>query len=943
MDKAEYFLIITYYSVKNLTLIILFCLLPFNLSAQNVIGKVVDSKTLEALPFVNVYLNNTTIGTVADDNGEFNLNTIKERGTCELVFSFVGYETYKVKVTIGERPMKIGIVKLIPSEIKLSNVEVTATRDKQWERNLKKFKKIFFGQDKQALACTILNPWVIDFPLDNVDNRFVATASSPIEINNPSLGYKIFFQLTDFWSASGAYSIAGNARFVELKSADAQQVAKWRENRKNCYQQSIHHLFKSILGNRINGEGFNLYTNRIGYKNSTTRSSRFYGELDKSVAPYDTAALVMPDKQKGFYKISLKGRIEIHYLKERAWRQTYDDVFGMVSWVTLNNGFVVVNKDGFPKNPTDVVVSGDMSSYRVAKMLPLDYKPEAATDKENIDFSIDQEQIYVHTDKPYYYPGETIWFKGYMNYGRATWRDSLSRTVYVELVERKSKTVLQSKTVEIVNGFFYNEFLLPDTMRPQMYYLRAYTNFNRNFGDENLFVKPLPVLNLMDKIKPVNTEDVTLQDKQGAFTIVADRQKYKPREKITLTLKLKDEDDNPVLANLSVAVVDSAQVVPLHISGTILHEYPLKEQKDISIHKTLPFTIERGINFSGKFLNEKNNPEKATLNVLQLNPRNFTMAQSDEKGIFTVSGLPFYDTATFSVQATRGKGEAYGKAEFIMAKAAAIDFAESEWQAEVIKTESPQRVLSEYESPKEPRMLQEVVIKSSKVEEQYQAGYRVKRPYGKPDYVLKAKDINASYGNLLLTLSGKVPGLNVRQANNDGEGTKWVVYLDRAGKNGSILFPKEVIVTINDALIDGSPDQILSTIDPATVESVEVNTGINVLYGSVGGNGIVSIYTKKEFTNSKDIKNIPLMKIPGYSQPRKFNAPDYSSPVTDATKADYRSTVYWDPNVVTNAITGTATISFYAADLASRYLIVAEGITIKGEAVRCEFFVDVSD
>ncbi len=926
--------------MKNLALIILFSFIPFSLSAQRIAGKVQDSKTLDAFPFVNVYLNNTTIGTVTDGNGEFNLSTIKELGTYELVFSFVGYETYKVKVTIGEGPMKIGIVKLIPSEIKLSNVEVTATRDKQWEKKLKKFKKVFLGEDKQASACTILNPWVIDFPLDNGRNRFVATASSPIEINNSSLGYKIFFQLTDFWSASGAYSIGGNARFVELKSVDTQQVAKWCENRKNCYQQSIHHLFKSILENRINGEGFNLYTDKIGYKNSTTRSSRFYGELDKSVASYDTAALVMPDKQEGFYKIALKGRIEVHYRKERAWRQTYDDVFGMVSWVTVNNGFVVVNKDGFPKNPTDVVVSGDMSSYRVAKMLPLDYKPEAATDKENVDFSIYQEQIYVHTDKPYYYPGETIWFKGYMNYARSAWRDSLSGTVYVELVERKSKTVLQSKTVEIVNGFFYNEFPLPDTMTAKMYYLRAYTNFNRNFGDENLFVKPLPVLNLTDKVESAKTTDEAPQDQQGLFTIVADKKRYKPREKITLTLKLKDNDDNPVLANVSVAVVDSAQVVPLHISGTILHEYPLKELKDASIDKTLPFTIEHGINFSGKFLNENNNPEKATLNVLQLAPRGFTLAQSDEKGIFNVSGLSFYDTAKFSIQATRGKGEAYGRAEFIKAKAAAMDFAESEWEADLIKTESPQRVLSEYESPKNARMLQEVVIKSSKIEEQYQAGYRLKRPYGKPDYVLKGKDINASYGNLLLTLPGKVPGLIVRQVNNDGEGTKWVVYLQR---QMSVANPAEVLVTINNAIVTGSPAKILEAIDPNMIESVEVKTGVNVLYGSVGGNGILAIYLKGEIDEVRSRKSLPTMKVLGYSHPHKFNAPDYSDPKIDIIKADYRSTLYWTPMVATDAKTGTATVSFHAADLPGRYRVVAEGVTQNGEPIRCVYFVEVVD
>jgi hypothetical protein len=356
--------------------------------------------------------------------------------------------------------------------------------------------------------------------------------------------------------------------------------------------------------------------------------------------------------------------------------------------------------------------------------------------------------------------------------------------------------------------------------------------------------------------------------------------------------------------------------------------------KDRPIDRTLPFAIEHGINFSGKFLNENNNPEKAMLNVLQLDPRGFTLAQSDEKGIFNVSGLSFYDTATFSIQATRGKGEAYGRAEFIKAKAAAIDFAESEWEADLIKTGSPQRVLSEYESPKNARMLQEVVIKSSKIEEQYQAGYRVRRPYGKPDYVLKAKDINASYGNLLLTLPGKVPGLIVRQ----DEGGNWVVYLQR---QISILNPAQVLVTINDAIVTGSPAKILEAIDPNMIESIEIKKGVNVLYGSIGGNGILAIYLKGEIDEDRSRKNLPMIKVPGYSHPRKFNTPDYRDPKIDATIADYRSTLYWAPMVATDAKTGTATVSFYAADLPGKYRVVAEGVAQNGEPVRCVYFLEV--
>jgi len=910
--------------------------------SQNIQGRVLDSKTLEALPFANVFLNNTTIGTITDTNGKFNLTSIKEPGTYELVFSFVGYETYKRKVNVDAETLDMGIIKLIPSELELDAVEVGGTRDKDWEKKLKKFKKVFLGDDKQAAACILTNPWVIDFPKDNNGNRFLAKASAPIEIENKALGYKVVFYLSSFWHDLTGYSIIGNARFSELKSVDAEEIMKWKKNRKESYQHSIHHLFKSIIEHKINGEGFNLYTETEGNKNATSRSNLFYSELGQTILPYDTTTLVTPEKQKGFYRITLNGRVEVHYRKEKASVRTYRDVFGPVSWIRLNNNFVIVNKDGFAKNPSDVVVSGDMSASRVANMLPLDYKPEQiAGGVDKINFSMYQEQIYVHTDKPYYYPGETIWYKGYVNYATPAWRDSLSQTVYVELIDRKLKSIVISKTLRITNGFFNNDFRLPDTLAAKVYYLRAYTNFNRNFGDENLYTKPLPVLNLTYKAYP--RKAIEADEADNLLTITADKRTYKTREKITLTMKLRDDDDKPVLSNLSVSVVDSMRVAPVNISGTILNDYPIKEMEVNRINTDMPFQVEYGINFSGRFFNESNKPEKATLNVLQLNPNNFAMTQSDDDGIFYVSGLSFYDTATFSVQANREKGKAYGRSEWVKNKMAAIGFKESEYQIDLLKTESPQRILSEYEAPKGAFILQEVVIRSAKISEEYEVGYRKKRSYGKPDYVIKKKDINSSYGNLLLTLPGKVPGLVVRQAINDGEETKWVVYIERGGQNSSILYPKEVIVTINDVLALGTPEEILSSIDPAIVESVEVKTGVNVLYGSIGGNGIVSVYTKKDFEKPEETKAIEVMKVPGYSAARKFSAPDYNDPKTDTSQPDYRSTIYWNADVTTDSKTGLATISFFAADLAGKYRVVAEGVTGKGEPVRCVYFVEINN
>jgi hypothetical protein len=925
------------FSVRAMPFLLAF-FLSCTVQGQTITGRVLDAKTSEALPFANVFINNTTVGAVTDANGYFSLSGIQDAGTYEVVFSFVGYETYKVKVALSEGVVNLDIISLKPSEIQLATVEVTSKRDKQWEKDLKKFKRIFLGQDKQAMACEIINPWVIDFPKEETGKRFLATASDPIGIENKALGYRVIFYLTDFHYDSKGYSIAGNARFTELKSQDAEELALWETNRRKGYRQSTHYLFKAMIDKRIRGEGFSLYRDGVYIENVITRSDNFNADLGRTVFAYDTTNLVLPGKKKDTYSITIKDRMEVHDNREKSSTRIYQDVFGPVSWISLRNQSILVDKNGFPLRPEEVTVSGDLSDSRVANLLPLDYKPnrghEEVTKKLEENF---WEQISIHTDKPYYYPGERIWFKGYVNYARPAWRDSLSRTVYVELVDRDQKMIVLSKTLPIEKGTFANDFSVPDSLKAKAYYLRAYTQFNRNFGDENLYVKPLPILNLKEEVRTDLIAGPTLLSDR--LVMETDKDRYKPRDKINLTIRLEDEQIRT--GSFSIAVLDTKQVAPITSERTILDDFPIQAAVQKTTPSALPFSIERGITFSGKFINEAGTAESAMLSVFQLKPPNFTLAQSDVKGMFTVSGLAFYDTAAFSIQAIDDKGKAYGKAVFITPNRASINFAEAEVELDKVSSEFVQRVPTDNDFVKGTQLLKEVVVESNPIEEEYQKGYRLKRSYGKPDYVLKEKDINSSYGNLLQTLPGKVPGLVIREVNNAGEGPKRVVYIERGGRNSSLLFPKEVMVTINDAVVSGTPEEILSAIDPSSVESVEVSTSVNVLYGAAGGNGIVSVYTKRGYSAPDKQADLVRINVPGYARAREFKSPNYEDELAAQNVMDYRSTLYWNPYVITDSITGSATVSFFAANRAGTYRIVVEGITEKGEPIRSVSYIEV--
>ncbi len=904
-------------------------------SAQVIKGLVQDAKTHEPLPFANVFLNNTTKGTVTDTKGEFLLRSIGEPGSYELVVSFVGYDSYKVKINISEKEIMSASIGLVPSKQELTNVDVKASRDKVWEKQLKRFEKVFLGDDKLADSCKILNPWVIDF-VQEKSGKMLAYAQEPIQIENKALGYSLFFYLKYFWMDRTGYFIVGNVRFVEKQSVDEKEFMNWQINRKISYLKSRQHLFKAIIDQRIQGEGFRIYSDNNPSATTTIRSAMFKDNLGKVVFPYDTTAIVAPGKDNT-YKINLKGKVEVHYQNQRALVRTYRDISYPVSWIRLNNNSVVVNKDGYELNPTDVIVSGDMSSDRVSRMLPLDYKPTNVStlkDESGEFLSQFQEKIYVHTDKPYYYPGEPLWLKGYINYNTPSLRDSLSSTVYVELINPQKEMVL-SKTLEIDHGLFNNDLILPDVLPAGTYYLRAYTTFSRNFGDANLFLKPIPVLGPNDKADPNQMLSPLVED--SLLRITLDKQKYKPREKVTLTLQLLAEDGLPISANLSMSITDN-QVVPIVEPVSLVKDFPFSE-KDKHKNLVASYPVEYGFSFTGRFLNDKGKPEIAILNGIQFNPQNLVFTQSDEKGIFSISGLHFYDTAIFALKADKAKDAPYGKIELVERNAAAMDFKIVDLKVDLLPIKSPKRMVTEYEVPRGTRLLNEVEIKASRINVDA-TDYRIKRPYGKPDYVLKGKDINTGYGNLLFSLQGKFPGLNVRQANNEGQLSRWVVYLQRGL---SILNPAEVLITVNNAIMTGTPESILSAINPNTVESIELKSGVNVLYGGLGGNGILAIYTKTDVSDEQVIKapNFQQIKVPGYSPARRFRYPDYDDPETDKAQPDFRSTIYWNPNVINDPKTGLATVSFYTADLAGSYRVVVQGITQQGEPVMSEYFFEV--
>lgn len=224
----------------------LFFILIFSHSAfaQNIVkGKILDARTPEGMPFANVYIANSTKGTQTDQNGNFQLSNVP-LGNIQLLVSYVGYQNYGQTIKVDENSQLELTIRILANENTFTEIEVKSKRDKSWERKLKDFKRIFLGQNYDANKCKIINEWVIDFK--DIEGGFSASALAPIEFENRSLGYRVYYDLREFVQQRGSTFYFGFPRFEELTPADKKEYNRWIQNRNEAYLRSPERFYRSV-------------------------------------------------------------------------------------------------------------------------------------------------------------------------------------------------------------------------------------------------------------------------------------------------------------------------------------------------------------------------------------------------------------------------------------------------------------------------------------------------------------------------------------------------------------------------------------------------------------------------------------------------------------------------------------------------------------------------
>ncbi len=871
-------------------------------------GKVIDEKTKEALPFVNIFVGNTTKGTASNEAGEFSFSNLPI-GSYNIVASLVGYVSKSVPIVVKSENSVVEItISLQLDEKILDEISIKSSRDKAWEANLKLFKNIFLGITDNANKCKIMNPYTIDF--ETKGDKLLAKASQPILIENLALGYKLTFVMKAFEVSKTDFLIAGDTFFEEMLASPKEKTI-WQENRLNTYQGSINHFLQSLARRTSTQDGFNVYI--YPYANAKKITNSFVQNLtnEKSVIKINPDSLI---SQNGLMTVlDLSKNIEIHYTQKTEFRGPYNDIDYQISKFESKAKLVRYNQYGLFENQFDVTVVGAFSNNRVADLLPIDFQPKieeliakTAVTLDEKNYTHLQENLVLHTNKSNYVLGETVWFKTYLTYTNSGFQDAVSKVVYVDLINDEQK-IIESKVLSVKNGVSQGDFLLNDKLKNGNYFLRTYTNWQRNFGDTTQTVQEIAVLNKNQRI------DSQIVDYQGDSPNVSlNKSTFERAENIEITF------DGIPNHSYSVSVTNE-NAVKIYL--------PIKQKefskRVINLEK-INFISETGRTFFGKTKDENGKPITADLMMMRKDTFLLDNFQSDKEGKFKIENITGKDTLIIDILANGKKGRPIAnivleeplKPQFYEPRVR-IDFKIVDNQAV-----SSSSVSYDYDISKSI-VLDAVMVKAKKPDSSMLGKFH--KLFGKPAYEFTAAKYNFNGRlNFIQALQGQIAGLNITY---DGAGGRMNIAWNRGG--------------VPEVWVDGMKMNSINDVGITAdmIAKIEVySQGRSVIFPS----GNIAIFTKNfvagsdlGFADVPPAEGIKRFKMAGFYTPKQFYLPNNEFDSAKIFQLENRSTIYWNPDVFSNA-EGKAKVSFQAFGKPGKYRIEVVGYDEKGRIIKSE-------
>jgi hypothetical protein len=335
----------------------------------NISGRILSDQSGEPLSQASVYINNSTIGTTTGPDGSFLLSNIRP-GNYDIVVSFVSFEILVHSVVLADKDLKFEF-RLSPKAQQMRNILVMS--DEKRKQMMELFRQLFLGVTTAGERCKIQNEAEILFEPGKGKNDIYAFAETPLIVINNELGYRISFDLQEFYldQTTGRTFFYGYTRYEELGKGNPDKLKK---RRVEYYLGSTMHFYHSMYADKAEQNGFSLF-NR--YRVSKD------GKLTVVNEAKAASALMGTDSLRRKY-MDWNGKIVVQYKRDPIYKAALNRKGflqgslprGIESELTMLERPVYFTEQGLPENPMRIAFNGFWSFEKLGNMLPIDYRPE---------------------------------------------------------------------------------------------------------------------------------------------------------------------------------------------------------------------------------------------------------------------------------------------------------------------------------------------------------------------------------------------------------------------------------------------------------------------------------------------------------------------------------------------------------------------------------------
>ncbi len=359
--------------LHSIILALLLCIISISSNAQhNITGIVYNAESKSPIESANVYISNSTKGTITDKAGKFGLNGIPV-GQSELVISSLGFETQSIIINNSTKEIEV-ILK--PKYEDLQTVILEPFDKNGWKKWGRFFLDYFIGTTEHSFDCKILNTDAIKFHYSKKRNMLRVTAEERLIIENKSLGYILKYDLSrfEFDFDNHTFLIQGHPLFEEMYSDKKSEQNKWVKNRNDAYYGSMMQFMRSLYHNQLGRDQFEV--RRIVALSPTSNM------LVNKIVPRDSLIFKVDSVSVG---LNFKDYLQVIYtLKSPSpYYSKASSNMGMMrapqtSQLTLNDNVIKIYENGAYYDGTNLVSAGYWSwSEKMANLLPLDFEPVA--------------------------------------------------------------------------------------------------------------------------------------------------------------------------------------------------------------------------------------------------------------------------------------------------------------------------------------------------------------------------------------------------------------------------------------------------------------------------------------------------------------------------------------------------------------------------------------